>query len=138
MSLKSKLKKAGKAALVTNPLANVLYTGGAALNKATGGTGPLLLKDAVKNKAPVQFSTTTQAFSGYQGAVPNQGRQGLPLVNAATPRVVGQVATTIIREAVAPAANEVSKGLFGVSLKTVAWTAAGAAVGLGGIAVATR
>ena len=130
MKLTSKLKKAakktGKLALVTNPPANVLYTTGSVLNRATGGKGALTLYGATKKNAPtVKYSTFTQAASGYQGKAPTSGTWALPVANRSTTKGTGQLAATIIKDVAAPAADAASQGLFGVSLPALAWTAAG-------------
>jgi|ERR1041385_4281441 hypothetical protein len=116
------------------------YALGAGLNQLTGGkTTTYNIYKAASGKAPAPtFSLATQALSGYSSATPKQGQYGIPLVNRGTTKLVGKVAATTIHDVVAPAADAAAKGLFGVSLKTVAWTAAGAVVGLGGVYVATR
>lgn len=109
-----------------------LYAAGGAINKATGGkTTTYSVYTAASGKARrPTYSTATQALSGYQGAAPKQGTWRAPVLNPATPRFAGEAAAVVIREAVAPTADAVSRGLFGVKLSTLAWTAAGVGVAI--------
>ena len=131
-------KRAAKVAVVTNPAANLLYTGGAAANRLTGGNGPLLLRDGLKGKKPVTFSQTTQALSGYQGRDPGRGTQRLPLANRSTTTGVGKVAATVVKDVAAPVLTQTTKTVFGVDPKVIAWGALGTAAGLGTLAVVRK
>lgn len=135
-----KVKSLAKKAALMQPAVALPFAAGAAVNKLTGGkTTTYKAWEAGMGKAPAPaYSKTIQAASGYQGARPGQGKQGLPLLNRATTTGLGTVASTVIKDVVAPAADAASEGLFGVSLKTLGWVAAGSAVGLGGVYVATR
>src|SRR5688572_10282599 len=70
--------------------AAVPFAVGAGINKATGGkTTTFNVWKAAKpgGSKNVRFSTVTQAASGYQGAVPGKGKQGIPVANRATLKV---------------------------------------------------
>lgn len=130
MGLKSLVKKAGKKAFIEyNPATNALYTTGAVINRATGGKGPLTVREALKGKKPVVYSDVTRAASGYQGKTPGSGPWRLPVANRATTTGAGKLAATVVHDVVAPTADAAAKGLFGVSLKTLAWGTAGAGAG---------
>lgn len=139
MKLKTLAKKARNVAVDTSPV-GVLYAAGGGINKLTGGkTATYRLSSALDGKGRQnRFSTVTRAASGYSSAIPKAGDYGLPIVNRQTTQGLGRAAATVVEDVVAPVANEASKGLFGADLKVVAWTAAGAVVGLGALAVATR
>jgi hypothetical protein len=55
--------------------------------------------------------------------MPDAGQWRLPVANRATTTGVGQLVATVVTDVATPAADAASKGLFGVDLKVVAWTA---------------
>lgn len=139
---RAKLGKATQQAIVQRPTVQGLFVLGGAVNQATGGkTTTYNASQALGGRKPAPtYSTTTQALSGYQGDRPGAGVWRAPVVNRSSPRVVGQVAKTVVEEVVAPVANAATEGLFGVSLRTVGIAAGVLGVGLAGLAVhnATR
>lgn len=135
-----KLKSLAKKAIIYSPPVHGLYALGGAVNELTGGkTKTYSLAKALKGQGSQnRFSKTTQATSGYTAPVPRAGDYRLPVVNRATPQLVGQVAGTVVHDVAAPVADAASKSLLGVSLRTLGWVAGGSALGLGALAVATR
>ncbi|MFA5944611.1 MAG: hypothetical protein WC876_09115 [Candidatus Thermoplasmatota archaeon] len=126
IDLTNKNSNARKAALA--PVA-VPFALGAGVNQLTGGkTTTYNVWKAASGKAPAPtYSVVTQAASGYQGATPGAGSWALPVVNRSTTKGAGQLVKVAIQDVVAPAADAASKGLFGMSLPALAWTAAGGA-----------
>ncbi|HUR61871.1 MAG TPA: hypothetical protein VM286_05845 [Candidatus Thermoplasmatota archaeon] len=115
-----------------------LYALGGALNAATGGkTKTYDAYDALHKGGAIgtRYSTTTQALSGYQGTTPGQGEWRLPVLNPATAKLGGEVTASVIDGFGGPVADALSKSLFGVKLRTLAWITGGTVVGLGALYV---
>jgi len=117
-----------------------LYALGGVVNAATGGkTKTLDAYAALTRGAAVgtRYSTLTQAASGYQGPMPNQGKWAAPVLNKATVRVAAQTVQTAA-SVVHDVGNAGLKGLGLPTLGTLALIAGGGALGLGAVYVATR
>lgn len=138
---KRDLSKFGKSIDITRRGSNIqkvaltpaapLFAVGAGINKATGGkTTTYNVWKAASGKAPAPtYSKTTQAASGYQGAIPGQGKWNVPVANKTTIRVVG--------ETVRDVADAATEGLGLPSVRTLLYMAGAGALGLGGLYVAT-
>jgi hypothetical protein len=124
---RAKLGKATQQAIAQHQTVQGLFVLGGAVNQATGGkTTTYNASQALSGRKPAPtYSTATQALSGYQGATPNQGTWRAPVANRSTTRFAGEVVSATVKDVVAPTANAVSEGLFGVKLTTLAWIAAG-------------
>lgn len=85
----------------TGAIISPFYALGAGINELTGGESPTYNVWAAPyvNPAEVEYSTFTQAASGYRGVNPNAGEWMLPVLNPALPRLAGEVGRSILEEA---------------------------------------
>lgn len=102
---------------------------GAGINELTGGASSTYnVWTAANNSSGTTYSPTTQALSGYTGADPSQpippggGTWGLPILNPATPAVIGNAVDVTLKEVGLP------------DLKTLALVA----VGVGAVVLASK
>lgn len=99
-----------EAGLLFVPVTYPLFALGAGINELTGGDSPTYNAWTAAQpggSAGTTYSDVTQALSGYQGAGPGTGEWGVPILNPATPRVVGD------------ALAAVTEGVLGVDPKTI-------------------
>lgn len=115
-----------------------LFAVGAAANQLSGGkTTTYNVFRAINGRVnPPTFSVLTQSASGYQGATPKAGKWAAPVLNPATPKAAAQAIKGTTRVA-RDLTNAAADGLGLPHLGTIVLLAAGGALGLGAVYVAT-